>query len=358
MTIEPHEKKGTAPKLGVYVNNRAAVFLGEGFTLSDLIDLAVSAEDAGLDFVSVGDSLLAKPRYSPIVVLAGIAAVTKQIELTTGILQPHMRNPVMLAQEWATLDVLCGGRTSLGVGLGTGPLELVEAEYRLIGIPKRKRGVAFDEAITLLRQLWTEPEVTFSGEVFQIDSATVGFSSARRPHPPILVACGGYVPEQAGTGPNDFYSPETAGTFTGPFERVVRLGDGWITGIVTPDEYRRALGVVDALAQQRGRTLDDGFERRLNCFLHIGPDAAQARQVGQEFLESYHRLPFDSETLDRWLIAGTAEACAEQISAYVDAGVTSFQFVLADHQQQRQLERLANDLAPRVRDNVTVAAMA
>lgn len=349
MTPDPHPR----PKIGVYVNNRAAVFLGDGFTLTDLLDLATDVEDAGLDFVSVGDSLLAKPRYSPIVVLAAIAARTRRIELTTGILQPHMRNPVLLAQEWATLDVVAAGRTSIGVGLGTGPLDLVEAEYRLIGIPKRQRGVAFDEAINLLRRLWTEGDVSHHGRIYNLDHIDAGFTPDRTPHPPILVACGGYVPERAGTGPNDFHTPETAGTFVGPFERVVRLGDGWITGIVTPDEYRRALDVIGTIATQRERDLDHRFERRLNCFLHLDTDAARARRIGTEFLESYHRLPFEADTLDRWLIAGDAETCAERIAAYVDAGVTSFQFVLADHDQHRQLDRLASDLAPLVRTGVT-----
>src|SRR6266852_5232956 len=75
----------------------------------------VAAEAAGFDFVSVGDSILAKPRYMPIPVLSAIAARTRRVKLATGILQPHMRHPVLLAEDWATLDVLSAGRTILGV---------------------------------------------------------------------------------------------------------------------------------------------------------------------------------------------------------------------------------------------------
>src|SRR5438094_230462 len=109
-----------ALNLGIYVNNRAAVFLGEEYSLGRLLEAAVLAEELGFDFVSVGDSIIAKPRYSPIPVLSAIAACTQRIKLATGILQPHMRHPWLLAQEWATLDVISGGRTILGVGLGTG----------------------------------------------------------------------------------------------------------------------------------------------------------------------------------------------------------------------------------------------
>ena len=117
-----------SPAVGIYVNNRAAVFGGDRFGLDDLLALARRAEECEFAFVSVGDSVLAKPRWSPIVTLAAVAGATETIGLATGILQPHLRHPVTVAQEWATLDALSGGRTALGVGLGTGPPELVDAE--------------------------------------------------------------------------------------------------------------------------------------------------------------------------------------------------------------------------------------
>src|SRR5688572_14453544 len=228
------------PRYGVYVNNRAAVFMGEAFSLNRLLDNAVMAEEAGLDFVSVGDSITAKPRYTPLPVLAAVAARTHRVGIGTGILQPHMRNPVLLAQDWSTLDVISGGRTLLGVGLGTGDPTAIAREYELVGIPKHRRGKAFDETIQLLKRLWTEESVTFDGDVYHLEEVGIGYRAAQQPHPPILIACGGYVPKRAGFGPNDFYTESTVGTFTGPFERVARLGDSWITGIVTADEFRQA----------------------------------------------------------------------------------------------------------------------
>ena len=238
------------PRYGVYVNNRAAVFMGEAFSLDRLLDNAVIVEEVGLDFVSVGDSITAKPRYTPIPVLAAIASKTRRVGLATGILQPHMRNPVLLAQDWATLDVISGGRTLLGVGLGTGDPASITREYELIGIPKKRRGKAFDESIQLLKRLWTEESVTFEGEIYRLTDVSLGYRPRQRPHPPIVVSCGGYVPKQAGFGPNDFYTESTAGTFTGPFERVARLGDGWLTGIVTGEEYRQALAYIRQTAAE------------------------------------------------------------------------------------------------------------
>jgi alkanesulfonate monooxygenase SsuD/methylene tetrahydromethanopterin reductase-like flavin-dependent oxidoreductase (luciferase family) len=346
-------------KFGIYVNNRAAVFLGEAFSLERLLDAAVAAEAYGFDFVSVGDSIMAKPRYMPIPVLAAIAARTRRIKLATGILQPHLRHPVLLAEDWATLDVLSAGRTLLGVGLGTGDRAMVAREYELVGVPKARRGQAFDEAIRLLKRLWTEEHVTFEGVIFRCEDVTLGYRPVQTPHPPIVIACGGYVPTRPGVGPNDFYSERRAGTFTGPFERVARLGDGWITGIVTTDEYRAVLARIRTLARERyGRTLGPEFRAVLNCFVNVGPSVAAARAEGKAFLEAYHQLPFDDATLDRWLIHGPPERCAERLQAYVDAGVTSFQCVLASADQLSQLRAVAEQVRPLVNGRAHAAASA
>jgi alkanesulfonate monooxygenase SsuD/methylene tetrahydromethanopterin reductase-like flavin-dependent oxidoreductase (luciferase family) len=315
--------------------------------MADMLEAALLAEQAGFDFVSVGDSILAKPRYMPIPVLSAIAARTSKIGLATGILQPHMRHPVLLAQEWATLDILSGGRSILAVGLGTGPPDLVEHEYRVMGIPKKRRGIAFQESIELLKRLWTEDKVTFAGQIFHVEQVSLGYRPLQSPHPPIVIACGGYVPKQPGTGPNDFYTPETAGKFHGPFERVVAYGDGWITGIITPAEYRDALEHIRFIAQQRfGRTLGDDFRRVLNCFIHVDPDAGKARREGVAFLENYHKRPFDEETIERWLIHGSAEQCVTRMRAYVEAGVGSFQLVPASEQPLGQIELIAETVQP------------
>ena len=340
-----------ALSLGIYVNNRAAVFLGEAYLLERLLEAATLAEDCGFEFVSVGDSILAKPRYSPIPVLAAIAARTTRIKLMTGILQPHMRNPVLLAQEWATLDALSNGRTILGVGLGTGAREMVEREYELVGTPKRLRGKAFDEAIQLLKRLWTEEQVSFEGEVFRCRDVSIGFRPKQVPHPPIVVACGGYVPSRPGVGPNDFFTEQTAGTFHGPFERVARLGDGWMTGIVTPKEYGRAIDLIRAIARERyARQLGGEFRTVLNCFINVGPDAEAARREAVFMLQSYHQLPFDDETIERWTIYGPPERCAERMAAYWEAGVNSFQLVIAARDQLAQIRAIAEGVRPLVQD--------
>lgn len=335
-----------SPAVGIYVNNRAAVFGGDRFGLDDLLELARRAEECGFTFVSVGDSVLAKPRWSPIVTLAAAAETTDTIGLATGILQPHLRHPVTVAQEWATLDALSGGRTALGVGLGTGPPELVDAELALVGLDRRRRARAFTEAIEIIKALWAGDGVDYDGRVYQLNDASIGLRPVQRPAPPVLIAAGAFVASRRGFGPNDLFDDARASTFVGRWDRVARLGDGWITGMATPAELRAGQEAIAAAAETAGRTLPDPFDVRVNLFLLVGDDPVEARAEGAAFMEDYHRRPMDDASIDRWLVWGPAEACAQQLAAYVEAGATSFQCVLASVDQQPQMERAATELLP------------
>ncbi|MBV9119871.1 MAG: LLM class flavin-dependent oxidoreductase [Chloroflexi bacterium] len=341
---------GLPVRFGIYVNNRAAVFLGGAFTLANLLESAKLAEELGFDFVSVGDSILAKPRYMPIPVLSAIAAQTSRVELATGILQPHMRNPVLLAKDWTTLDALSGGRSVFTVGLGTGDVRMVEREYQLVGLDKSRRGRAFEEAIEIVKRLWNEHEVTFHGSVFDVEGVTLGFEPERKPHPPVVLACGGYVAKQAGHGPNDFHNEKIAGTFVGPWDRVARLGDGWMTGIVEPDEYAGALATIKQIAdRQYGRRLGAEFRTVLNCWINVNDDIQKARAESVDVLQRYHQLPMDDETVERWVFYGPPDRIAARIERYVEAGVNAFQWVIAAEDQPAQIRAIAESVRPLVR---------
>jgi alkanesulfonate monooxygenase SsuD/methylene tetrahydromethanopterin reductase-like flavin-dependent oxidoreductase (luciferase family) len=333
------------PRFGLFLNNRGAVFLGQQYTLGALVEQAERAEELDFDFVSLGDSVLAKPRYSAIPTLSALATATSRIGLTTGILQPHLRSPVLLAQEWATLDVLSGGRTVLGVGLGTGPRELVDAELALAGLTRKTRAKAFEESIEVLRALWRGGPTTFHGKIFRFDDIDIGFGAAQADEVRISIACGAYIARQPGYGPNDVYDAARAGTIVGPFERVARLGDGWISGIATVEEWSRAWKTLRGEGEKLGRDLDvPSFERRFNTYIYLAEDAVAARAEGAAFMADYHRLPMDADTVKRWLICGSQEQCARQIDAFIKAGVNSFQFILASRDQSGQLQRLAETI--------------
>ena len=102
-------------KLGYLLPTRERVMVGVHET-APVLKLAETAEAVGLDSVWIGDSLLAKPRHDPLTLLAAVAARTRRIALGTAVLLPMLRNPVLLAQQAATIDQLSEGRLILGVG--------------------------------------------------------------------------------------------------------------------------------------------------------------------------------------------------------------------------------------------------
>src|SRR2546425_2188661 len=130
------------PSFGLILANRAVV-LG-AVKVSDLVDLTVQAERSGLvDAVWAGDSLLAKPRLESVTLLSALAGVTTKLRLGVGCMATFVhRHPVMLAHQWASLDVLSGGRTWLAVCLG-GPREAKAAPaagHDGMSIPSAERG--------------------------------------------------------------------------------------------------------------------------------------------------------------------------------------------------------------------------
>ncbi|MGH8702209.1 MAG: LLM class flavin-dependent oxidoreductase, partial [Burkholderiales bacterium] len=153
------------PHFGVNLNNREPL-LAPQYDIPALLDLSTVAEESGFESVWVGDSLFSKPRYEPISLLAAISQRTKRVGLGTACLVSATRNPLYLALEWATLDVISGGRTILGACMGN-PEEGVRREYRALGLDFSKRAAIFEEGLHVLRALWTEGRVDVRGRFFE-----------------------------------------------------------------------------------------------------------------------------------------------------------------------------------------------
>ena len=330
---------------GLYLNNRGAIFLPD-YSLDQLLDQAVEAEAIEFHSVWAGDSLLAKPRYDPIVVLTAVAARTRTIKLGTGILQIHLRNPVLLALEWAALDVVSHGRTIMGVGIGSGSPEMMDKECDVAGVPRRQRGRILEEHIEVLKLLWTETAVTYRGKFYQLDDVSAGYRPRQTPHPPIWVAAGGYNPHSPGTGPFGYHVAAEAGRYRGPFERVARLGDGWITTQATPEEYGVAAELVDRSAAEKHGRSRGSIQRAVSFWMNVGPDRSAARDEVKRMLESYNRLPFDDETLERFAIYGTPEDCLRRLRAYQAVGAQTALVMPGARSQPEQMRRIAREIVP------------
>jgi alkanesulfonate monooxygenase SsuD/methylene tetrahydromethanopterin reductase-like flavin-dependent oxidoreductase (luciferase family) len=175
---------------GLLLPTREIVMNQEVPDFRQILDLAEHAEALGFDSVWVGDSVLARPRFEALTTLAAVATRTRRVQLGTAVLLPMLRHPVILANQVANLDLVADGRLILGVGIG-GNNPAVAQEFAARGVPIARRVGMFEEGITLMRRLWTEPEVTFQGRYFQVQSVRLGLRPLQQPVVPIWLAGSG-----------------------------------------------------------------------------------------------------------------------------------------------------------------------
>ncbi len=167
-------------------------------------ELARLGEAAGFDTATVGHHHFMPGNMSdPLTVLAAVAARTDTLRVGTGIFQLPFHHPVRVAEQVATIDEMSGGRVSLGVGLGWWPLE-----YEVFGATFAQRGALLEEALEILRLVWTQTDVGFEGRFHRFDPLTVHPRPIQQPHPPLWVA----------------------GVADAAIRRAARLGDAWLCG--------------------------------------------------------------------------------------------------------------------------------
>jgi len=175
-------------QFGVNLNNREPL-IAPDYDLQALLDLSSVVEESGFDSVWVGDSLFSKPRYEPLALLSAISQRTSRVRLGTACLVTSTRNPLYLALEWATLDVISGGRAILGIGGG------VETATRVYVAPwaheRPHPATAVREAVSVYRAMWRGEKVTLDGAVVHVHDATL--DCPLPPPIPILVAARGRV---------------------------------------------------------------------------------------------------------------------------------------------------------------------
>lgn len=191
-----------------------------GVEVGQLAEITDAAEELGfagvwpLDHVLVGPDL--KDRYpwviEPMVLLAYLAARTRRVRLGTSVIVLGMRNPFVVAKQAATLDRLCGGRLTLGLGAGYS-----EPEFRNVGAGDvwPSRGRRLDEAIELLRHLWSGTPAPFAGQFYHYDEGWFGPPPVQGAQLPILIG----------------------GNSEAALRRAARSGDAWQSTGLDPGEF-------------------------------------------------------------------------------------------------------------------------
>ncbi len=218
-------------------------------------DLATIAEASGFDTATIGHHHFMPGNMSdPLTLMATVAARTDALRVGTGIFQLPIHNPVRVAEQVATIDQISAGRVSLGVGMGWWPLE-----YEVHGSVFAERGARMEEALQILKLVWTTENATFDGRFTHFENLTVYPRPVQSPHPPLWVA----------------------GVARPAVERAARLGDAWLWGPVQSlAAGGRCLDLYRSAAADVGRPADWILRR----FAWLGTDR---RAIEEEVLPAY-----------------------------------------------------------------------
>ena len=294
---------------GLTLSNRALVT--KGTPASELIDMAVAAEKGGLiDAIWVGDSILSKPRLECIPLLGAIAARTSKVKLGVACMATiAQRNPVLLALQWASLDVLSGGRTSLAACMGYPASQhpMAAKELEVMGIASKERPGRLEEMIQALRLLWSDEHASFHGKYYSFDDVNLLPKPAQRPCPIYIAG----TPRAAQIGERGVERS---------LRRIARYADGWMTNqieLAMFQDYRERLRKMQA---EVGRDPNQ-FKTLLYYGVSVNRDREQAFREAKTFLDGYYQKDFTREGVEIWTACGPTKHCVDCVHRFIDAGI-------------------------------------
>jgi probable F420-dependent oxidoreductase len=227
--------------------------------------------------------------FDPLVVLTYAAALTTVIRLGVSVVVLPVHSPIHVAHQVATLDYVSTGRAILGVGLGR------DHHYTQFQVTRERRVRRFREGVELIKALWTEPKVSYRGEIFQLDGGTMAPKPVQKPHPPIWM--GGAHPDA--------------------LRRAAIIADGWMgSGGSSTASFSRSVPRVKAALEKAGREpASFPISKRVFLSVHERPDVARA-EVHRWFTEVYH----NPDGTDASGVHGTPEQVRERLEALVAMG--------------------------------------
>ena len=226
--------------------------------------VAVAAETAGYESLWTGEHVVLPdpqappspappefPMLHPSTILAYLAGVTERVKLGTGIVLLPQRNPVVLAKELASLDVVSGGRLIFGLGVG-----YLRAEFDALGVPFEGRGARSDEYLAAMKALWTQEKPAYDGRFVSFSGVQARPRPVQQPHPPIVVG----------------------GMSDAAYRRAVATGNGWYGFALDVAGTKAAIAGLEKAAKEVERPADLG-RLTISVTPSLRVDAEVARQL-------------------------------------------------------------------------------
>ena len=277
-----------------------------------------ACEELDIDSLWLSDRIVSEiMNVEPMIALSFIAARTKKLKFGTSVLALPLRNPTVLAKEIATLDFLSGGRVLPAVGLGTED----EREFEACGSPKRQRGGRTDEAIEVMKLLWSQDNVTFHGKYYTLNDVTIQPKPVQKDLPPMWIG----------------------GRSEAAIQRTARIGDGWLVSQATPDEVADGVARIKVGALEHGNEIeDDHYGVLFSYFIADTPEEA-AKQAAPYMLR--RRTDVDYAEFSAF---GTPAHVSQLMERYIDAGAPKIVVrpACAPELMMEQLELLGKEVVP------------
>jgi alkanesulfonate monooxygenase SsuD/methylene tetrahydromethanopterin reductase-like flavin-dependent oxidoreductase (luciferase family) len=321
-------------KFGLTLPNRGVIT--GATTMDEMLQLAEMADSQpAWDSVWVGDSILAKPRLDAIALLGALAVRTKRVKLGPACFaSTPLRDALLLAYQWASLDYMSDGRTIFVACQGqatAGRGGNFAEEFAAFGVDPSSRMQRMEEAVEIMRPLTSKEDVSYGGEYNSFENVTVLPRPVQQPVPIWLVA-----------NPD----PAKKRNVESSLRRVARLADGWQSTWNTPQSFEEHLSLIRSYAEEEGRDLGEDFEACLYYNINVGEDREAALDEAKRFLDAYYYTDYDRERLKRWVAYGSTQECAEQIRTFIDAGATTVTLRMAAYDQKNQFERVTGEVLP------------
>jgi alkanesulfonate monooxygenase SsuD/methylene tetrahydromethanopterin reductase-like flavin-dependent oxidoreductase (luciferase family) len=324
-------------RIGLTIPNRGPLIYPDKITADLLLELAVKGEENGFHSVWVGDSIMAKPRLESTTLLAAIAARTSTVKLGVACMASFpLRHPILTALTWATLDQISKGRTILVACMGGGSREAggdFLAEFKNMGVEYGKRAKILEENIEIIKALWTRDKVNYDGQFHKLKDATLEPKPYQKPRPPIWLVSNPYP-----------FKPSDEQLQKG-LRRVARIADGWMTTLLTPDQFKHGLKIIEEEVEKIGKD-PKGLEAALYYNINLVEDEEVGFNESKDFLDRYYMANYSPETINLWVAYGRREKCLKKLEEFIEAGAKVITLRLTTTRQMEMLKRVAQEILP------------
>ena len=274
-------------------------------------------EAGGVDSLWQTDRVVSRePILECMSVMAALAGRTRRLKFGVNVVSVALREPVLIAKQCATIDVLSEGRLLPAFGIGS-PLA---PEWRSLNLDTKTRGRKTDEGLEIIRRLWREDSVDFEGVHYRLSGASISPKPVQSDLPMWI-----------------------GGSSEAAIRRTARLGTGWQAGPETPAQAAPVIAAIRAAAAAEGRVIDDDHYGAGIPFRY-----GRADEPGLERLFDAYRKRTGRDPLQYFAI-GDSDAILDRIAAYVEAGVSKFILRPAargDDEMLAQTRRLIEEVLP------------